>query len=48
MDVNPTLAALDRLAAAEQALSALGTAAFWLIVAGVALAVWNTIKRRDP
>lgn len=48
MAVNPTLAALDRLAEAQEALNALGTAAIWLIALGVALAVWNTIKRRDP
>lgn len=48
MPINPTMAALDRLAHVEQSLSALGTAAVWLIAAGVALAIWNLSKRRDP
>lgn len=45
---NPAMAQLERLAEAQEALNALGTAAIWLIALGVALAVWNTIKRRDP
>lgn len=45
---NPAMAQLERLSQAQDALNALGTAAIWLIALGVALAVWNTIKRRDP
>lgn len=45
---NPAMAQLERLAQAQDALNALGTAAIWLIALGVALAVWNISKRRDP
>ena len=45
---NPAMAHLERLAQAQDALNALGTAAVWLIALGVALAVWNISKRRDP
>lgn len=45
---NPAMAQLERLAQAQDALNSLGTAAIWLIAFGVALVVWNTIKRRDP
>lgn len=48
MDVNPTLAQLERFAAAEQALQMMGAVALFLVVAGICLAVWNTIKSRDP
>lgn len=47
--MHPGIDQLQALAEADAALSALGTAALWLICLGLALAVWNTIKgRRDP
>lgn len=48
MDINPTLAQLERLAAAEQALQLLGAFALSFIIGGICLAVWNSINRRDP
>ncbi len=49
MDINPTLAQLERLAAAEQALQMMGAVALFLVIGGICLAVWNTINRRwDP
>lgn len=47
--MHPGIDQLQALADAEAALSALGTAAIWLIVLGVALAAYNSInRRRDP
>lgn len=47
--INPTLVQLERLAAAEQALQLIGSAALALVVLGVCLAVWDKITRSlDP
>jgi hypothetical protein len=48
MAINPTLDQLERIAAAQELLHALGAASLLLIVAGVFLAVWNLVNRRDP
>ena len=47
--MHPGIHQLQALAEADAALSSLGTAAIWLVLLGVALAVWNmSNRRRDP